>query len=54
MNNGNVPARIHPELMEIINKIVEQEKERGNDSISIPTASHILAKRIQEAGGLKE
>jgi len=50
----NIPMRIAPELAEIIERIKEQEVQRGNKTISNVSASSILARRIELAGGLKE
>ena len=41
-------------VSEILDKIIEKEIERGNDTVSYRTATKILAKRIGAAGGLRE
>jgi len=39
---------------EILDKIIEQEKSRGQDKTGYPAATEILRRRIIKAGGLKE
>jgi len=49
------PQQIHLSLIKILDKIKEVEKERtGKDDVSYRDASLILAKKITDAGGIKE
>jgi len=41
-------------INEILDKILEQEKERGGGTGGYPEAAEILRIRILKAGGLKE
>jgi len=50
--NGRI-VRICNDLIELLDKIGEEEKKRGIDDISYYDKSAILSKRILNAGGLK-
>lgn len=52
--SDNKAVRLNTQLLEILNKIIDQEKKRGRDRTSYADAGDILAKRIEIAGGLKE
>lgn len=51
---GDKLIRIGRELLKKLERIIEQEKERGNTTCSYAVAGEILSKRIDDAGGLKE
>jgi len=51
---GDKNVRLGIELITKLDRIRQQEEERGNVDISYRTAGEILAKRIDVAGGLKE
>lgn len=40
-------------IVEVLDKIIEQERERGNDDCGYPKASNILLTRINNVGGLR-
>lgn len=44
--------RVGRKLVELLDKIIQQEKERGRVITSYKEASGILCKRIENAGGL--
>ena len=48
------PVRLGKNLVEKLDKIIEQEEERGHQKVSYATAGEILSLRIDKAGGLKE
>ena len=54
MVNGSRNIRVDNELVGKLEKIMEKEKERGNDTCSWKIASLILSRRIDKAGGLKD
>ena len=41
-------------ITEVLDKIIEWEKERGRDKVGYADASSILHARIMNAGGLKK
>lgn len=48
------PIRLGKKLIEKLEKIMEQERERGHQKVSYATAGEILSMRIDKVGGLKE
>jgi len=53
MSSGKL-IRVKRKLLEKLETIIKQERERGNEKVSYATAGEILSKRIDFAGGLKE
>ena len=47
-------VRIGEGLFKKLIEIMKQEKERGSENVSFKTASEILSKRIDVAGGIKD
>ena len=54
MKNHTKLTRISSELLEKLERIIQQEKEKNGLTISYNDASLILSKRIDNAGGLRE
>ena len=54
MKKNSRCIKIGPNLEENLQKIIEQEKNRGRDKTSWRDAGEILSTRIDNAGGLKE
>jgi len=52
--NGKKLIRIGPRLLEKLEVIQNQEKDRGREKTSYVEAGEILSSRIDRAGGLKE
>jgi len=50
---GSKLIRVGQKLLQKLDRIIEQEKERGRDITSYATAGEILSGRIDLAGGLK-
>ena len=48
------PIRLGKKLIEKLEQIKEQEKDRGHNKVSYAIAGEILARRIDTAGGLRE
>lgn len=53
ISKNHRPEKVGEKLLAILEKIKEQEKERGREKTSYREAGDILAKRIEAAGGLK-
>jgi len=52
-NNQGRAIKLGENLINILNLIIESEKERGRQITSYREAGEILARRIEWAGGLK-
>ena len=52
--NGKRVVGLGPKLIEILERIREQKEKEGFDNVSYCQAGEILARRIINAGGLKE
>ena len=51
---GDKNVRLGIEMINKLNRIRQQEEERGNVDISYRAAGEILSKRIDSVGGLRE
>jgi len=54
MVNGSRNIKTDEDMVKKYQRIIEQQKEKGNDNCSWRVATLILSKRIDKAGGLKE